>query len=66
MRMFTVTEVLACEHALSSYQWSFSFILIFPIFIITETRVCKHALENTLPIYFILVYRVSIVKLSFD
>ena len=30
---------------------------------ITETRACKHALENILPLYLILVYRVSIVKL---
>ena len=34
-----------------------------PIFIITETRSCRNALENSLPIYLILVYRVSIVKL---
>ena len=41
----------------------FHLFLISPILIITETRTCGHALENTLPIYLILVYGVSIVKL---
>ena len=41
----------------------FYLFLTSPILIITETRACGHALENILPIYLILVYRVSIVKL---
>ena len=41
----------------------FHLFLISPMFIITETRACRHVLENTLPIYLILVYRVSVVKL---
>ena len=41
----------------------FHLFLMFSIFIITETRACRQALENTLPIYLILVYHVSIVKL---
>ena len=57
-------DKIACEHALSSYQSIFFYLfLIFPVFIITETRACRHALENILPIYLILVYRVSIVEM---
>ena len=41
----------------------FHLFLISPLFIITETRACGHALENILPIYLILVYDVSTVKL---
>ena len=55
--------IIACEHALSHVSRVFHLFLISPIFIITETRACKHALENFLPIYLILVYHISIVKL---
>ena len=41
----------------------FHLFLISSIFIITETRACRDALENILPIYLILVYYVSVVKL---
>ena len=41
----------------------FHLFLISSIFVITKTRACRHALENILPIYLILVYHVSIVKL---
>ena len=56
-------EMLPVNMPLVHISRVFHLFLISPIFIITETRACRHALENILPIYFILVYRVSIVKL---